>query len=84
LKHDRIVLNGINGWIGMLRGPAVAPIAVAGIAMCYGLEALPLHPAAASLRQHGPTGRPPSQESEAVGSVGTIVRLPTRRPPVPG
>ena len=48
LARDRIVLNGVNGWTGMLTGPAVAPIAIAAVAMCHGLEALLVHPPSAS------------------------------------
>ena len=80
LKWERIVLNGVNGWTGMLAGPAVYPLAVTAIAMCYGPEALLIHPALDELRQGGPTQPPLPEESEAVRSGGTVVRLPRRRP----
>lgn len=35
LKHRRIVLNGTNGWTGMLSGPAVALMAAAAVAICH-------------------------------------------------
>lgn len=81
LESDRIVFNGVNGWTGVLTGPAVAPIAVTAVAMCHGLEALLLHPALQALghRAPAPSSLPP--EPEAVGASGTIVSLPVRRPP---
>lgn len=75
-KHDSILLNGINGWTGILVGPTVAPIAVAAIAMCHGLEALLTHPALEKLREQPH----PIQDQKAAGSGGTIIRLPTRTP----
>lgn len=85
IESDRIVFNGANGWTGMLSGPAVAPIAVAAIAMCHGLEALLVHPALEALRQQGAPQPPPQQSSssrepETIGAGGTILRLPRRRP----
>jgi hypothetical protein len=79
LEGDRILLNGLNGWTGMLKGPTLAPIAVAAIAMCHGPEALLLHPAVKDLWQQGTNQLPLPQLPEAVGSDGMIVRLPTRR-----
>jgi hypothetical protein len=85
IESDRIVFNGVNGWTGMLSGPAVVPIAVAAIAMCHGLEALLVHPALEALRQQGAPQPPPQQpsssrEPETIGAGGTILRLPTRPP----
>jgi hypothetical protein len=80
LKRDRILLNGENGWTGKLTGPTVAPLAVAAIAMCHGLDALLVHPALAALGQEDPSQPTPPQESEVVGSGAMIVQLPTRRP----
>ena len=80
LKRERIVLNALNGWTGMLSAPTLAPMAVAAIAMCHGLEALLLHPALDEAWEQGPKQPPLPQEPEAVGPGGMIVRLPTRRP----
>lgn len=80
LRSDRLVLNGVNGWTGMLIGPAVSPIAVAAIAKCHGLEALLLHPNLEDLRSGGSKRPSPIREPEAVASGGIIVRLPTRGP----
>jgi hypothetical protein len=79
LKRGRVVLNAVNGWTGMLSGRTLAPIAVAAVAMCYGLEALLTHPALETLRPQGTQQPPPPQEPMAVGSGGVLVRLPTRR-----
>jgi hypothetical protein len=78
LKRDCIVLNGMNGWTGMLTGPAVAQIAVAAIAMCYGLEALLVHPAVEFIRRSGRSLPPGFRDQNAVGTGGLIVRFPTR------
>jgi hypothetical protein len=78
LKRDRIVLNAVNGWTGMLGGPGLAPIAVAAVAMCHGLEALRVHPALEKVRQQRLQQPFPAQEPGVVGSGGVIVRLPTR------
>jgi hypothetical protein len=75
LKRDRILLNGMNGWTGMLTGSTLAPIAVAVIAMCHGLEGVLAHPALENLRQQPPL----IEQPEAIGSGGMIIRLPTRR-----
>jgi hypothetical protein len=80
LESDRIVFNGVNGWTGVLTGSAVAPIAVATIAMCHGLEAILVHPALEFVRRSGPGQLPRSRELEAAGEGGVIVRLPTRSP----
>lgn len=80
LKRDCIVLNGVNGWTGMLTGPAVAPIGVAAVAMCHGLEALPEHPALEMLRKQGSQQPSPAQGPRVVDSGGTILQLRTRRP----
>jgi hypothetical protein len=80
LESDRIVFNGVNGWIGMLRGPAGAPIAVAAVAMCHGVEALLVHPALHALRRRDPWQPDLTEHPEAACSGGMIVRLPTRRP----
>lgn len=79
LRHDRIVLNGINGWTSMLAGPAVAPIAVAFVAMCHGNEALLVHPALRCIRCSAPQQAPPHSERSATEIGATIVRLRARR-----
>lgn len=81
LKKGRIVLNGVNGWTGVLVGPSLAPTAVAGVAACHGLEALLVHRALEQVRGQGPIEPPLSDASEAVGSGARIIRLPTRRRP---
>ena len=80
LKRDRIVFNGVNGWTGKLTGPAVAPIAVAAVAMCHGLEALPKHPALEMLGNQGLPQPSLAKGPGAADSGGTILQLPTRRP----
>lgn len=79
LESDRIVFNAVNGWTGMVTGPAVTPIAVAAVATCYGLEALLIHPALQCTRRSDLRQSPLSPKAEAVGTGGSIVRLPTRR-----
>jgi hypothetical protein len=80
IEGDHIVLNGMNAWTGMLTGPTLAPIAVAAVAMCHGLEALLTHPSLEEFRQAGLLRPPLVHEPDAVHSGGTVVRLPTRRP----
>jgi len=80
LKHGRIVLNGSNGWTGMLIGPTIAPIAVTAIAMCHGLEALLVHPGLKMLGQDALQQRPLPRQPEALGEGATIISLSTRRP----
>jgi hypothetical protein len=58
----------------------LAPVAVAAVGRCHGLEALRVHPAIQTLRQQDPRQSDLPQALEAVGPGGTIVRLPTRRP----
>jgi hypothetical protein len=84
LKRDRVVLNGVNEWTGMLTGRAVAPVAVAAIAMCHGFEALLVHPALGELWTRGPTQPPWARQWKPVEPGGTIVRLPARRPTAQG
>jgi hypothetical protein len=79
-KRERIVLNGVNGWTGILTGPAVAPIAVAAIAMCHGYQALLVHPDLEELRRGGPKQSLPPPAAGNVDAEGVIVRLPTRGP----
>lgn len=50
LAADAIVLDGTDGYRGELRGPAIAPVAVAAVASCHGVYALLDHPAVAPLR----------------------------------
>ena len=50
LTREVVVLDGTDGYHGELRGPAIAPIAVAAIATCHGSQALLDHPALESLR----------------------------------
>jgi hypothetical protein len=77
LKRDRIVVNGVNGWTGMLTGPCVAPVAVAAIAMCHGLDALLRAPALCTLRlkitEHPDPRRP------NVGTGAAIIPFRTHR-----
>jgi hypothetical protein len=80
LERDHIVLNGMNTWTGMLTGLTLAPIAVAAVAMCHGLEALMTHPALEEVRQAGLLRPPVAAKPEALRSGATVVRLPTRRP----
>jgi hypothetical protein len=80
LKRERIVLNAVNRWTGMLTGPSVAPIAIAAIVVCHGVGALLIHPALESIRQSSQDERPPSPEAEGVGARGMIVKLPVRTP----
>lgn len=50
LECEIVVLDGTDGYHGELRGPAIAPIAVAAIAICHGSHALLDHPALEPLR----------------------------------
>jgi len=50
LAADVVALDGADSYHGELRGPAIAPIAVAAIASCYGPHALLDHPALCVLR----------------------------------
>jgi hypothetical protein len=79
LKSERIVLNGVNGWTGVLSGSTVTPIAVASVAMCHGVESLLVHPALHGFWQRDPKQPPRAQDPEAIGSGGSIVSLPARR-----
>jgi hypothetical protein len=67
LTTEIVVLDGIDGYHGELRGPAVAPIAVAAIATCYGPRALLDHPALEPLRRrrenHGNVTEHPAIDS---------------------
>lgn len=47
---ERVILDGTDGFHGELTGPAIAPIAVATIAACHGLQALVDYPSLAPLR----------------------------------
>lgn len=51
LAHDAVALDGADGYRGELRGPAIAPIAVAAIACCYEPRALTDHSALRALRR---------------------------------
>ncbi len=55
LGVDAVHLDGNNRWRGQVTGPGVAPIAVAAVAACHGLEALAVHPGLASLRRPSST-----------------------------
>ncbi len=72
LAHEIVVLDGIDSYHGELRGPAVAPIAVAAIAACHGPRALLDHPALSSLRSYPDM---PSTSSAAATGAG----VPTAR-----
>ncbi|WAX55111.1 hypothetical protein M6B22_11120 [Jatrophihabitans cynanchi] len=50
LTAEVVVLDGADGYHGELRGPAIAPVAVAAIGCCHGPYALLDHPALAALR----------------------------------
>lgn len=50
LTADAIGLDGAEGYHGELRGPAIAPVAVAAIGCCHGPYAILDHPALAALR----------------------------------
>ena len=50
LAGDAVLLDAADGYHGELRGPAVAPVAVAAIGYCLGPRALLDHPALAALR----------------------------------
>jgi len=72
LSRELVVLDGTGGYHGELRGPAIAPIAVAAIATCHGPQALIDHPALEPLRaQLNAPGEPgtPAIESAPDGSV---------------
>lgn len=81
LKRGRIVLNGVNGWTGILVGPSIAPIGVVAVAACYGLEAVLVHPALEQVRRNGSNEPPLRDGPAAVGSGATIIRLATRKRP---
>ena len=81
VKHERVVLNAINGWTGILTGAAIPPIAVAAIAACYGHQGLLFHPAVDRIRQHRAAAQSLLPVAQATDSGATIIQLPTRRPP---
>jgi hypothetical protein len=80
LKRDLVVLNGENGWTGVLTGPAVASIAVAATAMCQGVDALHVHPALEFIGQRDQHQRVPPRDANALAVRGAIVELSTRQP----
>jgi hypothetical protein len=80
LKHERVVLNALNGWTGVLTGATVTPIAVAATAACHGHQGLLFHPALEKFRQHTPAQSPVPVAAATLGGA-TITQLPTRRPP---
>jgi hypothetical protein len=79
LIREIVILDGTDSYHGELRGPAIAPIAVAAIAICHGPQALLEHPALELLRappnaagdpatsaiESAPTGRSPSGSERA-------------------
>lgn len=68
LAGDAVHLDGSNGWRGAITGPGVAPIAVAAVAACHGLDAVPVHPGLARLRRPAAqTETPPAPEPLALG-----------------
>jgi hypothetical protein len=77
LESDRIVFNGVNGWTGTLTGPSVAPIAVAAIGMCHGVDALLVHPALTGFRLTDYWLPRPSSLPTSVGAGATILRMPS-------
>ena len=50
LAEEVVVLDGTHSYHGELRGPAIAPVAVAAIATCHGSQALLDHPGLEPLR----------------------------------
>lgn len=56
LASERVVFDGPAGYHGELYGPAIAPIAVAAVAVCHGRRALVEHPGLATIRG-GPSPR---------------------------
>jgi hypothetical protein len=78
LDQDRIILNGVNGWTGMLVGPAIAPIGVAAVAMCHGCEAVFTHPSLVAVRASAVWDLTPAQGRKANPHEATIYVLPTR------
>lgn len=80
LKRDRLILNGVDGWIGQLTGPEVAPIAVAAVAMCHEPQALGVHRALVGLRGIDDWQRASSPDMPLAQTDGaTILTMPRRR-----
>lgn len=65
LARDVAILDGANAYHGELRGPAIAPIAIAAIACCHGPEALPGHPSLSPLRPDRGSVEPPDSSRRA-------------------
>lgn len=63
--REIVVLDGADGFHAELRGPALAPIAVAAIATCHGPQALIDHPALEPLR----AGQPADMGSPVTAAV---------------
>ena len=62
LAGEIVVLDGADGYHGELRGPAIAPIAVAAIATCHRPQALLDHPALEPLRARPRASLEPSPQ----------------------
>lgn len=74
--HDEVIrLEAANGLSAQLRGPGVAPLAVAGIGACHGTATLSDHPALASLRDRVGLARAFQPEPPAVGSGKPMLKL---------
>lgn len=74
--HFRRIYCGTPGAC-VLPGPGVAPIAVAAIAFCLGIEALRAHPALARLREHVLTVRPETPVTAAPRAIQNPEAVPT-------
>lgn len=75
LPSDAVHLDGNNGWRGHITGPGVAPIGVAAVAACHGLEALSVHPGLGCLRSPAQTETVRAPELLALGSGGRLSDL---------
>ena len=80
LKRNRIVLNAVNGWTGVLTGPSVVSIAIVAVAACNGLEALAVHPALKRIWRQGPPQPALPHLPEGIGPGATIIPIQARRP----
>jgi hypothetical protein len=80
LHDDRLTLNGANGWTGQLTCPDVSPIALAAAGMCYGPDAIAVHPALAALRKaEGWQTRMLPRGARTPTEGATILTMPNRR-----
>jgi hypothetical protein len=75
LTREVVVLDGTDGYHGVLIGPAIAPIAVAAIATCHGPRTLLDHPALEPLRAAPVGASAPSQQIETTSTELTRRRM---------